>query len=147
MESWQHIKDTVYFEDGSLREIYVYNTNQTDWLKWVAFVNRTYKVLFYNGSTDRYEDKINPDVIISFWQTIPDWHCDATIYLRDVLVKTYFFSPEEIENDIDPKEVKSLDDHQAIVSYLYAVADTLQKPIYFTEEWSRDRLVWSVIKP
>jgi hypothetical protein len=47
--NWKRLKEEVYFEDGSLRDIYIFDTSIEDWKKWVDLVNREYRVSFYNG--------------------------------------------------------------------------------------------------
>ncbi len=53
----------------------------------------------------------------------------------------YFFIESEIENDIEPREVKTEEDHQAILSYLKAVADKLSKKVRMTPEMEPEAIL------
>ena len=52
---WHELKEKIYFEDGSLRDIYAFDINLRDWEKWVAFVNQNFQVEFLDKETDTNE--------------------------------------------------------------------------------------------
>ncbi len=144
MDNWQALKKNIYFEDGSWRDIYIENTNQDDWLKWIAFINENYSVSFYNGPTQQIEPRIDPEVVTAYWANEHEYGCSATIYSAGISIKAHFFSPEEIENDIDPKDIKSLEDHYTIIHYLRQLRDLTGKTVCLTEENSKDRPLWKI---
>ncbi|GAB3714000.1 hypothetical protein GCM10027592_53470 [Spirosoma flavus] len=138
---WQTIKDKVYQCDGSLRDLYVLNTTQEDWQKWFRLINESYSVEFYDGQTERVETIIDSDLAIEYLDGKIDSLVSATIKLGAVIVKCYFFADQEIENDIDPREVTSIDDHIRLVDYIIAVSKCLNKPVIQTEENSQDMIL------
>lgn len=134
---WKYLKDNIYFSDGSLRDIYVLNSSRADWEKWMDFVNENYKVDFkYFDDKDELicSNKIISEHIFNLWDGVSDSIVDATIYLKEILVKCYFFTDEEIENDITPNEVENLEDHNQILDYLKSVSKILNKEIILTNE-------------
>lgn len=135
--NWAALKNKIYFEDGSLRDIYVYQTTIEDWRKWVALVNERYTVEFYDAKTDVTKYQIDFNTIEQFWSEDREV-ITATIKLGVVQIKCYFFTDSEIENDIDPREVKSLHDHNNLVNYLRDISDCLGKDIFVTGENSKD---------
>ncbi len=56
------------------------------------------------------------------------------------VIKCYFAGDDEIENDIDPREVVSIDDHLRIVQYMAAVSKRLNKPVIMTMENARNTI-------
>ncbi len=64
---------------------------------------------------------------------------NATIKIDNIIVKCYFFLDTEIENDITPREIKSLDDHDKLLKYMLDVSSILGKRIVLTpENYSED---------
>ncbi|UOU96897.1 hypothetical protein MUU74_10370 [Chryseobacterium daecheongense] len=134
---WQYLKDKVYFSDGSLRDIYVLDTLRSDWQKWIDFVNENYKIKFeycdYDGNL-KFDDKIISKPVFDFWDKKNDFTVNATINVGNIIVKCYFFTEEELENDIEPLEVKNIDYHDQIIEYLKSVSKILNKEVILTTE-------------
>ncbi|MFD2248411.1 hypothetical protein [Pontibacter ruber] len=146
MKDWKSIKEELYYEDGSLRDIYVFDTNKEDWKSWSSLVNEQYEVEFYNGRIRKTEEIIDIKEVYKFWKN-PDEFTDsnhATIKLGNVIVKCYFFIESEIENDIDPKEVKTERDHLAVIEYLQAVATKLHKNVVMTPEMTEEHILLKI---
>lgn len=61
--NWAKLKDKVYYCDGSLRDIYVLQTNIEDNRKWTDFVNENYAIKWFNGLTQFDEMRIDFDVV------------------------------------------------------------------------------------
>jgi len=100
----------------------------------VEFVNTHYKVAFTIYEGDITTDKIDFSKVLDFWKGSLDSSVSATVYVGDMIVKTYFFSDEEIENHITPKEVNTISDHNNLVEYLKRLSDVLKKKVVLTPE-------------
>ncbi len=136
MKSWQSIKEDIYFEDGSLRDINIYNTDKDDWKKWSELVNRRFEVEFTNGFTLSTSNRIDIEEVFRYWKN-PEAALGpfmASVKLKDLKVNCYFFEESVLENDIDPREVKNEKDHILILEYLHVVAAELKKKIVMTLE-------------
>jgi hypothetical protein len=66
---WTKLKEQIYFEDGSWRDIYVLNTTARDWEKWVDLVNRKYQVEFWDVKTNLRTDKIDFIIVKEYWDS------------------------------------------------------------------------------
>jgi hypothetical protein len=139
--NWNELRDRVYHIDGSWRDIYVLNATRDDWKKWIAHVNDTCRVSFVaeNYEDEKAIDKINAGFIDYRWDEEHYTTC-ASVFLNEVQVNCHFFMDNEIENDIDPKQVKSLDDHLMIMSYMKAISTLLGKEVILTEENCEDAI-------
>jgi len=142
--NWEGIKDSIYFEDGSLRDIVVSDWSIEDWKKWVDLVNRKYKLEFYNGQTQESTEEIDFEILKQYWEGKSDLTNMVAIYLDRVIVKCYFFDDQEFENDIQPKEFGSLEDHLKLMNYLEDIANLNGKTVYLTEENSTERILLEV---
>ena len=63
----------------------------------------------------------------------------AKIFVGNILVQVYFFYSEEFENDINPTEIKSLEDHNNLMIYLKSVSKVLNKELILTTEEIQNR--------
>lgn len=131
---WKSLKEKIYYLDGSLRDIYVKDTTRNDWEKWIDLVNNNYNVEFYNGQTEKKENRIDKNIVFDYWERKTDILNTATIKLDTIIIKCYFFIEEEIENDIAPTEINSIDDHNKLLSYLKDISKTLDKKVMLTPE-------------
>ena len=133
--NWDELKQGVYNEDGSLRDIYILDTNKEDWIKWIDFVNNTCNLIWTAEECSEEESTrfINREFIAERWSRDALSTC-ASIFLGSIQVNCFFFTEDEIENDIDPREIKSIADHQAVITYMKAISKLLCKEVLLTEE-------------
>ena len=60
----------------------------------------------------------------------------VSVVLNEMSLNCYFFSPDEIEFDIDPNEVNSIEDYQEIEKFMKEVSKTLDKQVTLAYETS-----------
>ncbi len=142
--NWETLKNEIYYWDGSWRDIYVKETNEDDWLKWVSVVNNKYRIQWFNPKTNKEEMQIDFEVIREYWNGNQDLFSSATIYIDEIQIKSHFFDDAEIENDIDPREFKSIDDHHKLVNYLKLISQACGKEVILTPENSSDYILMNV---
>ncbi len=142
--NWVTLKDKVYYLDGSLRDIIVSNTTKDDWKIWVDFINKNYKTSFYVYETEKATDKIDYSKMLDYWNGKTDCAAMITIYLDNIIIKCNFFDPQEIENDIAPKEFISIADHKLLMTYMKGLSKVLNKKVILTPENSKEVILLSV---
>lgn len=131
--NWEELRNRVYYEDGSLRDIYIRNITPADWRCWADYVNANYPVDFFIGSV-LIGKSIDFNYVDSYWQD-SNLECPAaSIHLGHIIVNTFFSDEHEIENDVSPKEITSSEDHQTLVEYLKKISILLNRPVELTEE-------------
>ena len=133
---WEKIKTDIYYSDGSLRDIYVLDSTIEDWKKWIGFINENYQVKFEyfdNQGNKKIESKINFDEVSKYWNNYEN-SISAEFLVGEVLLKCYFFSIDEIENDFFPEEVKTIEQHNLIIEYLKSISKILNKEVILTPE-------------
>lgn len=144
LPDWNKIKDEVYYWDGSWRDIYVLDSTQEDWDKWIELINQNYQVEFNNGRTEQKEDRINKQVVFDYWAGNTNLLNNATIKIGNIIIKCYFFTEHEIENDIDPREIVTADEHKMLLDYLISVSNALSKRVVLTAESQPESIYLSV---
>jgi hypothetical protein len=146
MNDWEILKKEVYFEDGSLRDIYVYNTDKADWEKWSNLINEQFEVEFINGFTLETGTRVDIDEVFRYWENREAIAGPfiAAIKLRELRVNCHFFEEGILENDISPREVKTEADHKAILEYLQAVSSVLKKRVIMTLENTEELILLEI---
>lgn len=131
---WEILKNRIYTWDGSWRDIYVRESSVNDWKKWVELVNKNYRIEWHNGKTKRDETQIDFNVIKEYWNGNSALISTANVFIDNIQINAHFFDNSEIENDIDPREFKSIEDHHKLIEYLKIVSMICGKPVFVTPE-------------
>jgi hypothetical protein len=131
--NWEELKSRIYHQDGSLRDIYIRDVTLEDWKLWVDYVNSNYIVEFEVGNGIKH-NRIDFDAVLAFWQQRDKESLSASIHLGNILLKTYFFDEHEIDSDISPKEITTMQHHETLIEYLMNLSKILARPVEFTEE-------------
>ncbi|GGF18514.1 hypothetical protein [Hymenobacter cavernae] len=129
--NWNDIK-WIFEPDGSLIDIYVQDVTLRKWERLIDFLNTNYDLRF--GEDD--SNQINKEHVVKYLS-------DATgeieaktlkIYLEGINVHCYFFLSDQIEFDIDPKEINSLIDFESIEYFMISISKLLNSQVTLTGE-------------
>ena len=132
---WNEIKDKIYRWDGSWRDIYILGTTIDDWRLWINFVNRAEKIRWVNPLSSINEAQIQFEVIAPYLQLEQFSGSTVSFWIAPTIqVNSHFFEVGKIENDIDPREVCSVNDHIAVINYMKSVYYLLGKEVILTDE-------------
>ncbi|WBX70352.1 hypothetical protein [Tenacibaculum retecalamus] len=132
--NWNKAK-WIFKPDGSLKDIYVQDVDSSDWKKLIEFLNTEYNLIFgideKNGT-----NRIDFDYVQKMWndETGKLETKSLTIDLNGVIVKSYFFCPEQIEFDIKPAEIKSESELNSILDFMQSISKSLKKQSTLTDE-------------
>ena len=132
--NWNKAK-WIFESDGALRDIYVQDVNKSDWKKLIDYLNSEYTLEFGIDKQQRLS-KIDFGFIQKMWndETGELETKSLTIELNGILIKSYFFSPEQIEFDIKPSEINSLSDLNLILEFMSSISGVLKKQVTLTGE-------------
>jgi hypothetical protein len=133
--TWDELRNGVYEIDGSWRDIYVLGTTREDWLKWANYANNNFSLTWRDAESeeDNVSNKIDLERIIRHF----DSHMfvsSVRVFVSGITVNAHFFTENEIENDIDPSQIRSLEDHNNLMSYMRSVSSLLNKEVILTSE-------------
>lgn len=135
--SWEEVKKYVYPPDGSLPDTYVLDTTYQDWRSWAALVNAVYPVRFQD-TTQQEHASIDMEAVLAYWQGDRSGDMPfASILVGKVKINCFFLAEESIDGDIDPRDIQSVEDHQALLTYLLQVSRLLNKSVVMLDEGTR----------
>jgi hypothetical protein len=120
---------------------YVLNTSVNDLEKWTDLVNGKYLIQFYDARIDSTTDKISFKAIEETWTEGNRELVFATVKVGTININCHFYGHGEIENDIDPREFKSLTDHDNLINYLKELSNLLYKEVIVTNENTKDSIL------
>jgi len=144
--NWTELKEKVYYWDGSWLDIYILRTSLEDNEKWTDYVNENYRIEWFNALTQADENRISFDVIKEFWNGNQDLCSTAKVFIDKVQINNHFFTDTEIENDIDPREINSMEDHERVIKYMTDLSKLLDKPLILTPENEQETILIIVSK-
>ncbi len=132
---WKEIQEKLYYLDGSLRDIYVKETNIEDNQKWINYVNSNFRIECFNETENKVEKKIDFNLVKRFWERDLEYVVCGKVFIdENIQINNHFFCYSEIENDIDPREIKTIEDHNGIVDYMKKISNLLNKSVILTPE-------------
>ncbi len=125
---WDECK-AAFYADGSLRDIYVHNTMAADWGKFLKYVSSLKTSCFRDGKPDQL-----PTQVPEIFKKSGISSLLLVIELGKVKLNCHFFTVDEIELDIDPKEVTSQQELDAVIDVLVGIGRSLSKDVFLTDE-------------
>ena len=139
---WTKLKDEIYFEDGSLRDIYARNTTADDWKKWIGWVAKSgYRVEHSVGGIIQPAKSIDFSTILDYWENRSDQPIpNVRVFVDHIQINAHFFCEEEIENDITPTDFQCWGDHVRLLNYMKIMSYVLKKEVVLTAENARDNV-------
>lgn len=140
MTSWSDIQKE-FVPDGSLRDIYVFETDLQDWQHFTEFV-RSGPWPF--RLTENGEELPLSDPAQIFSKRSESTSTMLSVFLGAVQLNVHFFCEQEIELDLDPGQVRGEDDLSALVDFMHRLADTIGKSTVLTPENCREIVVLRV---
>ena len=129
---WKDLKSRIYHEDGSLRDIFIRNLTLDDWKRWADYVNGNYAVDFFIAHSP-CGNQIDFDAVAAYFQDPSRVYPAASIHLEGMVMHVNFWN-DEMECDIAPIEIKSMQDHETLLDYLKSISGLLGRCIELTEE-------------
>lgn len=140
MIPWEICKQDFDWDlDGSWRDIYVLSTTLDDWRSLYYLLRQNYPLEYFIDSSP----KALPNTIEEIMAT----HKEAAPFIRfrveSILVCCHFFFPDEIEFDIDPREITSQESLNRLLGFMRQVGNTISKRVILTPENSRKETIIS----
>jgi hypothetical protein len=128
--NWQDIAGH-FAPDGTLRDIYVFDTTMEDWeAVWV----------FLTSDLDRLTFSVDdvpatpPETVVEVFAAGRDHSVLASYVLGSQILNCHFFDEAEIEFDIGPRQVDRLEPAHALADFMTAIGRLVSKPVILTEE-------------
>jgi len=131
MISWDKCKQDFQW-DGSLRDIYITPASLDDWRVIFPFLREQPEIEFLRESGPACV----PDAIDASFFTEP--RPTLSCRLGGVVVVFHFFTPDEIECDIDPRDLSDQTGLDAVLAFMRRLGDLTRKRAVLTPENASD---------
>ena len=125
---WDECK-AAFYVDGSLRDIYIHNTTAADWNKFLTYTSTLKTSYSRQGEANQL-----PTQVTEIFEENDETSFGLVIELGKVKLNCHFFTVHEIELDIDPKEVTSQQDFDAVIDVFVGIGKSLDKDVVLTDE-------------
>lgn len=128
--NWNDIK-WIFEPDGGLIDIYVQEVSLNEWEKIIDLINKKYKVNFGDA-----REKIDKQYVIEYLRDEKGEieYKIASIVLGTIKLNCHFFLEDQIEFDIDPAEINSIEDFILIESFMIDISKLINNQITLTSE-------------
>lgn len=134
--------DKIAFFDGSLRDIYIFDTNLNDWNLLIKFLRDNYDL-------ETNKKPLPDDISNIIYHNSYDFFLLNIKLKEKIIVNCHFYinekDPSPIEFDIDPREIKSEKDLKALLEFIREIGGCLLKNVFLTEENFPDFVLLSYI--
>ena len=133
--NWNDIK-WIFEPDGSLVDIYIQEVSIGDWEKLIDLLNSNYSVRFGISGEERNPNQIDKEYVIKYLidESGELESKSVSIDFDHIRMNCHFFLPDQIEFDIDPKEINSIEDYEKIENFIVVVSKTLENQVTLTGE-------------
>ncbi|MCA9641331.1 MAG: hypothetical protein KC492_11575 [Myxococcales bacterium] len=117
--------------DGSLRDLYVFETSEADWDAFLrALSSWPYETSFL---IDGEPSELPPSAGAAF--SIRERAAPILrVNVSGITVCAHFFTPDELELDIDPREVSDHEKLAALSQFISRLGQVLDRPVLLTHE-------------
>jgi hypothetical protein len=137
---WNTVRDEFAF-DGSCRDIYVFGTTIADWQRMLDAIRSAGYRLTYFRADQPIEMPRNAE---DAFPLLDERDRRLSVWFADVLANCHFFAVEEIEFDIDPRDVKGQQELNALFGFMRCLALATDKEVVLTAENMREIVVFRV---
>jgi hypothetical protein len=129
MGMWIDRRDS-WERDGSLRDIYVFETSEADWARFLRFARETYRTEFLVDLQPRPMPD-TPHEIFALRERDPVL---LRVFLNHIQLNCHFFWMGDLELDLDPREIDDADDERRVTTFVDGLGQALQRPVVMTFE-------------
>ncbi len=123
-EQWKSFAGE-FQHDGTLRDIYVLDVQLDHWEKAARFIIRQGYRIKFSGT---WTQTAFPADLARLFPTGPESECTTlSIDVSEVLINCHFFTPDEIEFDLDPREIVDPSKLEAVFAFMSGLANAVGK--------------------
>ena len=138
--SWETVRQEFVF-DGSLRDIYAHGTTLADWQRMLEWLERSpYEIVFRLNNLPAEL----PSSASEVFMTKESASHMMAVDFAGVRAVCHFFVEHEIEFDIDPREVNTQTQVDALFGFMRDFADAVGKDVVLTPENAPEMVIFRI---
>jgi hypothetical protein len=138
---WKAVRHEFAF-DGSWRDIYVLGTDMAAWQRMLDGLRSVGYDLTY--LRDSKPTELPATAVDAFPPLNGDYSCLLSVRFSGVLANCHFFTPKEIEFDIDPREVTGQGHLDALLDFMQCLAASVGQDAILCPENSSQMVIFRV---
>jgi hypothetical protein len=137
---WNEVR-TAWEVDGTWRDIYIHSTQEADWQRVLDLIRSRWSFAYSEGGERVQMPKFVDEI---FGETPSENASFLTINpANGIRINCHFFTPEEIEFDLDPREVQDQSTLDVVADFVQAIAHITDKlAIVCYENMPDTRFMW-----
>ncbi|VEP13718.1 conserved hypothetical protein [Hyella patelloides LEGE 07179] len=139
MSLWSEVKDN-FIDDGSLRDIYFYPSDILTWQKFLDSISSSSFESIYYRDHEITEFTWNAENALKQRQKASPL---LQLSKDRITFNCHFFTEDEIEIDISPKEIKGEKEFNIVLEFMEYFGSILGTQVVLTEENSKDLIILS----
>lgn len=126
----------LWERDGSLRDVYFFGSDLESWSKFIDYAS-SYRFTYQaDGKATEFPG------VREVFRMRDTSHC-LSIWIGDACANCHFFLADEIELDLDPREVLGPQEHDALLAFVEGAANAVGLNGTITPEGSEDSpILW-----
>ena len=132
--NWQYVKH-LFEWDGSWRDIYISNADAALCQRVIDAVRSRYTTHYQEDG----ERKPFPQSITIVVDRRDEVTPCLSIYIEGIRINFHFFTPDEIEFDIDPREVDSEEKFAALTEFMRCIGQQSERDVVLAPEGGAER--------
>jgi hypothetical protein len=123
--------DEIFEDDGSYRDLYIHDVEIKDWETILELIKNNFEFKFLKDA-----DEINIDLYDAarIFRERADFGFLISIDYKGVIINTHFFDDAEIEFDIFPREIDTIEKRMAVFEFMRFIAISINKSVSITLE-------------
>jgi hypothetical protein len=132
--NWEIIQESIFYPDGSWRDVHVRDITRIDWIKFIDYVNENFKVEFYSAATETGESKINFEILSEYWDGKHSFLSCGRITVYGIELHFPYFFENEIECYVDPSEINDSYKVDILIESLQEISKLLARQVILSAE-------------
>jgi hypothetical protein len=138
---WKAVRHEFVF-DGSWRDIYVLGTDMAAWQRMLDGLRSAgYDLTYFRDSKPT---ELPATAVDAFPPLNGDYSCLLSVRFSGVLANCHFFTPKEIEFDIDPREVTGQAQLDPLLDFMRCLAASVGQDVILCPENSSHFVIFRV---
>ena len=129
--NWNEIK-WIFEPDGTLRDIYIKNVNIDIWIKLISYLNQKFDIKYGSNGANKIDLEYVTESLTNHDEKRERY--SASIIIDNIIINTHFFFDQEIEFDLDPKEINSKSNFEKVLNFMTNISKILNREVILTGE-------------
>ena len=126
---WKKVRSTFEW-DGSWRDLYVLDASLDDWQRLLDYLRASNHGLTFKRETEEPLPDRASDAFVGADDVRPLLQVD----IGGVVLNCHFFTEDEIELDLDPREVETDASAASVFGFMRGIGRAVGKPVLLTPE-------------